>query len=241
MPNLSVNVAYQELLRMAEAGKLAQSQAITAPMKYHAEILDGIASKILENYRSSHPDMLIIGSEQKPPSVDECRYIIENIAMKPVEGISRIAVIRNADKLNKSAGNALLKLTEEPPSHAYILYFMEDDRLFLPTLQSRVQSTVITIAEEIRAENMPQDAQEWVDWLTKARKSTNDDETILTDITSWEEYEQERGNLYTACKLEKLRQIAMRKSISIPMLSDIILLTLNDGENMNEYILNDIR
>ena len=241
MPDLASNVAYQELLRQTKAGKLSQSQAITAPSKYHAEIIEGIAGVILANYRPSHPDMLIIGTSEKPPTVENCRWLIDNIAMKPLEGKKRIAVIMNGDKLNKSAGNSLLKLTEEPPSHAYILFMMEDERIFLPTLRSRVQLTAITADEEIRRAIMPQDPQEWVDWLTEARKSTLDDEKILSDITSWEEYEQARGNLEAAEILEKLRQTAQRKNISIPMLSDLIILMLMDGGNENEDVLNNIR
>ena len=241
MSDFASNVAYQELLRQTKAGKLSQSQAITAPSKYHAEIIEGIASVILENYRPSHPDILIIGTSEKPPTVENCRWLIDSIAMKPLEGEKRIAVIMNGDKLNKSAGNSLLKLTEEPPPHAYILFLMEDVRIFLPTLRSRVQLTTITTDEEIRPAIMPQDPQEWVDWLTEARKSTLDDEKILSDITSWEEYEYERGNLEAAEILEKLRQTALRKNISIPMLSDLIIIMLMDGGTENEDILNNIR
>lgn len=241
MSDIASNVAYQELLRLTQAGKLTQSHAITAPLKYHAEIIEGIARVILENYRPSHPDMLIIGTTEKPPTVENCRWLIDNIAMKPMEGEKRIAVIMNGDKLNTSAGNSLLKLTEEPPPHAYILYLMEDERLFLATLRSRVQLTTIKSEDEIQPAIMPQDPQEWVDWLTEARKSTLEDDKILRDIKSWEEYEQERGNVEAAEKLEKLRQIARRKNISIPMLSDLIIIMLMDGGNENEDILNDIR
>ncbi|MBQ6666094.1 MAG: hypothetical protein IJM68_10955 [Synergistaceae bacterium] len=238
MLNLASNVAWQEILHETEAGNIPHCRAISVPVSVHAEIIETLSRLILGSYRPSHPDLLIIGTADKAPSIGEygkpnyeysCRWLIENIAMRPMESKRRLAVIECADKLNKSAGNSLLKLAEEPPEHAYLLFLMEDGRLFLPTLKSRSRFTAITSNEYAGAQRMPLDSREWTEWLTKARKSTNDNDTITPDLEAWGSYALETGNIEIAEKIEKLRIISTRKNLSVPMLCDIIILALKEG------------
>ena len=238
MLNLTSNVAWQEILRETEAGNIPHCRAISVPVSVHAEIIETLSRLILGSYRPSHPDLLIIGTADKAPSIGEygkpnyeysCRWLIENIAMRPMESKRRLAVIECADKLNKSAGNSLLKLAEEPPEHAYLLFLMEDRRLFLPTLKSRSRFTAITSNEYAGAQRMPLDSREWTEWLTKARKSTNDNDTITPDLEAWGSYALETGNIELAERIEKLRIISTRKNLSVPMLCDIIILALKEG------------
>ena len=158
MLNLASNVMWQEILRETEAGNIPHSRAISAPVSFHDEIIATLSRLILGSYRPSHPDLLIIGTADKAAPIGEygkpnydysCRWLIDNIALKPMEGKRRLAVIECADKLNKSAGNSLLKLAEEPPEHAYLLFLMEDARLFLPTLRSRSRFTAIKFDERV--------------------------------------------------------------------------------------------
>ncbi|MBR0185181.1 MAG: hypothetical protein IJQ24_04055 [Synergistaceae bacterium] len=238
MLNLASNVAWQEILHETEAGNIPHCRAISVPVSVHAEIIETLSRLILGSYRPSHPDLLIIGTADKAPSIGEygkpnyeysCRWLIENIAMRPMESKRRLAVIECADKLNKSAGNSLLKLAEEPPEHAYLLFLMEDRRLFLPTLKSRSRFTAITSNEYAGAQRMPLDSREWTEWLTKARKSTNDNDTITPDLEAWGSYALETGNIELAERIEKLRIISTRKNLSVPMLCDIIILALKEG------------
>ena len=238
MLNLASNVAWQEILHETDAGNIPHCRAISAPVSVHAEIIETLSRLILGSYRPSHPDLLIIGTADKAPPIGEygkpnyeysCRWLIENIAMRPMESKRRLAVIECADKLNKSAGNSLLKLAEEPPEHAYLLFLMEDRRLFLPTLKSRSRFTAITSNEYAGAQRMPLDSREWTEWLTKARKSTNDNDTITPDLEAWGSYALETGNIELAERIEKLRIISTRKNLSVPMLCDIIILALKEG------------
>ncbi|MBQ3347303.1 MAG: hypothetical protein IJG39_09455 [Synergistaceae bacterium] len=226
------------MLHETDAGNIPHCRAISAPVSVHAEIIETLSRLILGSYRPSHPDLLIIGTADKAPPIGEygkpnyeysCRWLIENIAMRPMESKRRLAVIECADKLNKSAGNSLLKLAEEPPEHAYLLFLMEDRRLFLPTLKSRSRFTAITSNEYAGAQRMPLDSREWTEWLTKARKSTNDNDTITPDLEAWGSYALETGNIELAERIEKLRIISTRKNLSVPMLCDIIILALKEG------------
>ena len=161
--------------------------------------------------------------------------------MRPMEASRRFAVIECADKLGKPAANSLLKLAEEPPAHAFLLFLMEDGRLFLPTLRSRSRFTAVISSEAIPPERPPLDAQEWIDWLIKSRKSTSDNDIITPELEAWSNYALETGNIDLAERAEKLRLISSRKNLSAPMLCDIILLALREDNIDIEHILDDIR
>lgn len=250
MSYLTANVAWQEIIRETEAGHIPHCRAISAPSAYHSEIIETLSRLILGSYRPSHPDLLVIGTEDKAPSIGEygkpnyeysCRWLIENIAVKPMEAPRRLAVIRCADKIGKPAANSLLKLAEEPPAHAFLLFLMEDGRFFLPTLKSRSHFTVITETETITPKRIPLDAHEWIEWLNNARKSTSDNDTITPCLEAWSNYSLETGNTALAMLIEKIRIISSRKNLSVPMLCDIILLALREENADIEYILDDIR
>ena len=250
MSDLSSNVTWREILRETEAGNIPHARAISAPSEYNAEIIESLSRIILGTYRPSHPDLLIAGTPSKPPSAGDpskpdyegsCRWLIESIAVKPMESSRRLGVIQCADKLNKAAGNSLLKLAEEPPGHAYLLFLMEDGRLFLPTLRSRSRFSVIKPIETAGPRRMPLDAQEWIDWLSSARKSTSDNDTITPDLEAWSDYALIEGNTCLAEKTEKLRIISSRKNLSAPVICDIIILALMEENTDIEHILDDIR
>lgn len=245
MSDLAVNVTWQEILRETEAGDVPHCRAIAAPKAFHAEITESLARLILGSSKPSHPDLLIIGTTDKAAPIGDtetegsCRWLIENIALKPVESSRRLGVIMCADNLNKAAGNSLLKLAEEPPEHAVLLFLMEDGRLFLPTLKSRSRFSTITLPKQEESRKMPQSPSEWVKWLTGARKS--DVEGIAGDLRAWANFAAEGKNFVLAEKIEALRIIAEKENLSVPMLCDLIILTLKEDTSRYEYILDDFR
>lgn len=66
------------------------------------------------------------------------RELIRQINLSPGHGKLKLAIIREADKLNTEAANALLKTLEEPPAKAKIILLSSSLRL-LPTIRSRCQ------------------------------------------------------------------------------------------------------
>ena len=94
-------------------------------------------------FRGVHPDVLFtdpVGSAKTAAiKVDQVREIIATAYLAPSEGKSKVYVLRNADKLNPQAQNALLKLLEEPPSSACFILAAESAAAFLPTVRSRCE------------------------------------------------------------------------------------------------------
>lgn len=255
MSDLAVNVKWQEILRESEAGNIPHTRAIVSPSKWHGEIIESLAEIILGSYRPSHPDLLIAGSKDKAPPIGKnpsdpdyygsCRWLIENIALRPLESNKRLGVIMNAGKLNPSAGNSLLKLSEEPPDYAYILFLMDDAKFFLGTLKSRSRFIVLTSDEKTEALKPPETESEWIEWLSRKK----DSESIALNLESWSNYAVSENDFILADKIYRLKLIADRKNLSAAMMSDIIILTLKDIKDKDkdkersreiEHIFNDI-
>ena len=240
MSDLASNVTWQEILAETEADNIPHCRAIAAPSKFHQEIADTLARKILGSSRPGHPDLIITGTLDKAPNIDSCRQLITDIALKPLESQRRLGVIMSADKLLLPAANSLLKLAEEPPSHAVLLFLMEDGRLFLPTLRSRSRFSTIAIAGKVEAHPFPRSDSELLKWIAEAQKM--DSESLSEEFGAWATYALNESNFPLAERMDKLRLIAGRKNLSAAMLCDLIILTLReDNKNNNEYILDDFR
>ena len=69
--------------------------------------------RLLPDKPEEHPKMI---------SVDNIRRnLVDSVEIRPYEAEYKIYIIRDADKMNAQAQNALLKTLEEPPEYAVIL------------------------------------------------------------------------------------------------------------------------
>lgn len=66
-------------------------------------------------------------------------FLIEPATMKPTQGRRRVFVIRDAERMNDEAQNALLKTLEEPPGTACLILVTSSADRLLPTIRSRCQ------------------------------------------------------------------------------------------------------
>jgi DNA polymerase-3 subunit delta' len=65
------------------------------------------------------------------------RDLIAELALMPVEGRARVAIIEGADRMNEDAQAALLKTLEEPPAGVVIVLCADQESRLLPTVRSR--------------------------------------------------------------------------------------------------------
>jgi DNA polymerase-3 subunit delta' len=65
------------------------------------------------------------------------RRLIADLALLPVEGGARVAIVEQADRLNEDAQSALLKTLEEPPDGVTLLLCADEEDRLLPTVHSR--------------------------------------------------------------------------------------------------------
>jgi DNA polymerase-3 subunit delta' len=85
--------------------------------------------------------------------VDEVRKITPFLRKTASDGGWRVVIVDEAEHLNRSSQNALLKILEEPPSKAVLVLITDQPGRFLPTIRSRCQSYHF---EPLAEENMSQ-------------------------------------------------------------------------------------
>ena len=89
----------------------------------------------------SSPDFKYITrlQDKKDIVIEQIRKeLIDDIYEKPISGKYKIYIIDDAEYLNISAQNALLKTLEEPPSYVVIILVASNMSSFLPTIISRL-------------------------------------------------------------------------------------------------------
>jgi DNA polymerase III subunit delta' len=77
---------------------------------------------------------VVIGGPGKPRGI---RDLITELALLPVEGTARVAVVESAHRMNEDAQAALLKTLEEPPPATTIILCADAEEALLPTIRSR--------------------------------------------------------------------------------------------------------
>jgi DNA polymerase-3 subunit delta' len=88
--------------------------------------------------RGVHPDVLFLEPNDKGNiRIDLVRDVIERAGYRPFEGRRRMSIIDQADGLEPSAQNALLKVLEEPPSGSVFVLVTSMPDMLLPTVRSR--------------------------------------------------------------------------------------------------------
>jgi DNA polymerase-3 subunit delta' len=87
----------------------------------------------------NHPDIISIKPSNSLINIGQIRTLCHTLSLKPYEAKARVVIIACAHTMNKGAGNALLKMLEEPPGRTvFILTALQKSDL-LPTILSRCQ------------------------------------------------------------------------------------------------------
>ena len=89
--------------------------------------------------RGLHPDVLWIEvvKGKRDISIAQIRSVVNTVGFRPHEGRRRVVVIDQAQLMNASAQNALLKTLEEPPPSSTLVLVTPAPRSLLATVRSR--------------------------------------------------------------------------------------------------------
>jgi DNA polymerase-3 subunit delta' len=100
-------------------------------------------------------------------TIETMRAMISTAALRPMEGRWRVAIVDDAELLQETAQEALLKTLEEPPSFTIIFLLTDDLDALLTTIRSRGQQV------ELRAVPTNQIAEQLVErGLAEERAAT---------------------------------------------------------------------
>lgn len=99
----------------------------------------GVCKSCRKIAAGNHPDIIRIKAIGPFIKIDQIRSLLQTLAMKPYEAITRVAIVSEAQAMNAAASNALLKILEEPPSSSMLVLTANQKSDLLPTIVSRCQ------------------------------------------------------------------------------------------------------
>jgi DNA polymerase-3 subunit delta' len=83
--------------------------------------------------------LLRVESEGQNIKLEQAKGVLDFLSLSRLAA-NRLVILQEAQTLNAQAGNALLKVVEEPPVHSYFIFLTPSLSLLMPTLRSRVQA-----------------------------------------------------------------------------------------------------
>lgn len=121
--------------------------------------------KTVEGLRSSH--VAVVGPESKSRriTVKAVRDIEHTLQMAAPAGVTKFAIIRDADRMNPESENAFLKTLEEPPASSRLILLTSRPEMLLDTILSRCIR--ISLAGESGAAEIPDAARDFLAELKK--------------------------------------------------------------------------
>jgi DNA polymerase-3 subunit delta' len=106
-------------LFVGPAGMGKQTTALTLAKALNCSAQDGDACDrcrvCLRIERYLHPDIHLVERQGQVIKIDQIRQLREVLTLQAYEGRMKVAILADAGKLTVEAGNALLKMLEEPP------------------------------------------------------------------------------------------------------------------------------
>jgi DNA polymerase-3 subunit delta' len=104
-----------------------------------------------------HPDVIRVAPAEGKRSilVEQVRALRADAYIRPNEAQRKVFVIEDAQAMNESAQNALLKVLEDGPAYLAFLLLTEDAQQLLPTIRSRCE--ILSLAAP-QGEGQPDEA-----------------------------------------------------------------------------------
>lgn len=87
----------------------------------------------------THANVMLITPVQGVVRKDQINSIIHEGSMTSLTDLNKIYIIEEAEKMNRSSANALLKFLEEPYPNNYLILLTENSNVLLETITSRTQ------------------------------------------------------------------------------------------------------
>ena len=96
----------------------------------------------------SNVDLIVLPREKEAVLTDDINFLIEESYYKPIESKKKVFLIAQAETMNASAQNKLLKTLEEPPENVVIILGATSEYPLLSTVKSRVKKLEIPAFRE---------------------------------------------------------------------------------------------
>lgn len=98
-----------------------------------------VAKALLKSTKAHPPDLHLVypdpETDQHP--IATLRQLVNETSLPPFEAPCKVFIIHDAEKMQPTASNTLLKTLEEPPSDTQFILLTSEPSLLLPTILSR--------------------------------------------------------------------------------------------------------
>ena len=154
-------------------------------------------SECLRISQNEHPDVVEIAPAGLSIKIDQIRYLKSEFAKSGVEGVQKVFIIEDAEKMSVSAANGLLKFLEEPSGTVTAFLLTSEQNKILPTIISRCQLLELNapqlplLIEKLEADGITKDQANLLVNLTKnvdQAEQINEDEDfqkLIKNLWSW--------------------------------------------------------
>jgi len=161
LPHGMLFVGLAETEKQRAAFELSQFLFCTSPNK---EKSCGACPACKKAQNQHHPDLYTLQNGQKEILIGDIRSFQKWLSIRPHEAKYKVGLLYNAERLNLSSANSLLKTLEEPPPHGIIILLVRTAAGVLKTIQSRLMQVTFsfTSSDDSPLGNQPPD---WLDEL----------------------------------------------------------------------------
>ncbi len=121
-------------------------KVINCPEEYHESCQNCNLCNLID--KNNLPSLITInpdGAMIKKNQIEELKKAFET---KPIYSKYNIYIINNAEKLNSSSANAMLKFIEEPTDGIIGFFLTNNKDIIIPTIKSRCQCIVVNYESE---------------------------------------------------------------------------------------------
>ncbi|NNE92246.1 MAG: hypothetical protein HKN23_11410 [Verrucomicrobiales bacterium] len=146
--SFSLERATDLLLESHRQQRLAHAYLITGPEGSGKQALvksvisavsgvDRTGDSTLEDLRSATTTVIMPQSKSRRITIDEIREIEHTLQMAAEPGVTKFAIVVDADRMGLEAENAFLKTLEEPPAASMLFLISAQPEMLLDTILSR--------------------------------------------------------------------------------------------------------
>lgn len=114
-----------------------EEEAIADADDFQRLAVCGQCSSCKKILSGNHPDISLTQPSGPFIRISQIRELCHGLSLKPYQADMRAAIIAEAQTMNPEAGNALLKMLEEPPDRTVLILTAVQTEDLLPTLVSR--------------------------------------------------------------------------------------------------------
>lgn len=131
------------LIAAHDSGRLAHAYLFCgARGSGKMDVIEKLSARILASDLAAiaeHPDFHFVEPESKSRRIliEQIRRLERALRAKPLAGTCKVALVREADRLQPQAANAFLKTLEEPPAGSHVFLTSSSPSALLQTIVSR--------------------------------------------------------------------------------------------------------